>query len=426
MKRILLACMLLMAAAPSTKRLEKTLPNGVRLIVQKRGSVPWCALTTVLPGGSHKDPDGRSGLAHLAEHLMFEGGDGTNLDERAEMLGMRSNAFTLTDYTIVVEEFSPAVLGEAIEIHASRMRPPTFTDEQLAREKRVVADERRFRVEEPPLGRAEEQGFAALWGGHAWGRPVLGWQEDVDRSTREDILRWTQLRVRPEHAVVALVGAVDAEAAMAKLEAVFSTWKAPPALDEPAREPPAQKDAKKVRLDVNSVSDAIMWMAPAAALGTPEEAADDVLAGLLDVDPGRRVMQLDEDVPPVDFQVEYRPQAHVGEMLLTVLPHGLTDLDGTEKIITHYLTVFSDEGPDPDALDAVRARLIADRAREYELHAAFSEKLALHAALLGSADADEKRLDALRAVTVDDVKARARALLQQPRRVVVRVHGVAR
>lgn len=394
-------------AGPVVQRL--TLSNGLRVLVVPRGNVPWCAVATVLPGGSTTDPGGRSGLAHLAEHLLFEDAhDGTRRDAEAEALGMLSNAFTLEDYTVVVEEFSPAVLEEALGVHASRLGARGVTPEQLAREKRVVADERRFRVDEPPLGAADERLLTALWQGHARARPVLGWPAEVNAITPSDVRGWMDRALQPRAAVTVVVGAVDPVVLGPLLERTLGRWKGAPGVTPAAAAPPGALEGQR-RQTMAGVEPALLVAVPAAPSGSASAAAELVLARLMHNVPEELAG------PPLD--VEVRPGHAGGVVVITAT--GTDDAPPREGQVDAVLELLAHGTFPPEALDAARTAAVWSLVRTVQTHAFLAERMAADEALLGKVDDVHALQVRLRAVTAADVRARARAWREGPRSVVM-------
>ncbi|MBI5496214.1 MAG: insulinase family protein [Deltaproteobacteria bacterium] len=395
-------------------RVEAVLDNGLRVVVVPRGRVPWCGMATVVPGGATTDPPGRSGLAHLAEHLLFEsgGGAGPRSDAHAEALGLRSNAFTLGDYTVLVEEFSPAVLREAVAVHAARLARLEFTDADLAREKRVVADERRFRVEEPPLAAADEGVVARLWGAHAFGRPVLGWPAEVAAIAPAEVRAWASAHLEPGRSVLVLAGAVDPAEALPVLRAAMTSWRPATVLPGAPRPgpPPGPVDA---RLSVmRGRAGAVVWGARAAALGSPGEAVDRVLARLLDGDAAARLPDPPSPGPGTEFHTEYRPQAHHGDLVITAQAPEPGHADLVEAHLAAVLAALADGGPAPGALDAARGYVVTSLQKEVGWHVGLAERLAVDTALLGRPGAHAARQRDVWGVRSLDVRRRAEALRQ--------------
>ena len=406
------------------KMVRKTLPNGVRLLVLPQTGAPWCGMATVFPGGGASSPLHQSGLPHLAEHLMFEEGGHagpSSHDVDGEAMGLRSNAFTLGDYTVLVEEFSPAVLNDALRIHAARLTRLSFDDAQLAREKSVVADERRFRVDEPALGRAEELLISHLWGDHAWGWPVLGFPHHLAKLTRSDVINWVHAYIRPERAVVVLSGAVDPQQALNALEAALAPWQAStptsPIATQVALPPPLREHTV-----INGDTGAYLWAVEASALGGPHEAADRVLAALLTTPHGAPISEDDDDAEmPTTLHAMYQPQLHHGELTVTVdvPPYAhATDAQAQLGILLHGLIA---RGPPSAELVSARARVVADLARATQSHASRAEQAAVDEALLGRWDANADRIRRVSRVTVRSIQERLMDVLGSPRQTSVTV-----
>jgi predicted Zn-dependent peptidase len=406
---------------------ERTLANGLVVLTLRRGTVPWCGLALVLPGGARTDPVGQSGLAHLAEHLLFEtgasAGGATDPDHATERLGARVNAFTLADYTVLVEEFSPAVLDRALDLLVTRLGRPAFGVDELVREKRVVADERRFRVEEPPLGQAEELLATWTWHHHPAGRPVLGLPAEVDGLDGGSVRRWLRSHVRPEGAVVAVVCPRDAEDTAARVTRALGRWQAgggpgrwaaaaPPVAPEGAAPAPAV-------LVVDSPVEGLLWSAAAAPLGGVEESVDRVVAALLDGDPARRLVAPPAGLEALEWHAEYRPDLVAGTLFVTAHAGGGEGCGVGGPWVEEVLASLTDHGPTDAALATTRRWVASEHQRSSELASALAERLAVDRALLGRWDVEAARLRALAGVTAGQVRARARAIASSPWRATV-------
>jgi zinc protease len=405
------------AAMPVEKR---TFPNGLRVLVLPRGEVPWCAVTTVLVGGSHQDPPGKSGLAHLAEHLLFEGDAPGSLDARAEKLGMRSNAFTLPDYVVLVDEFSPAVVDEALAIHAGRVKTRVIPGPRLQREKNVVLDERRLRVLDPPLGQADEELLRVLWGTHPFARPILGRVEEMMSIDVAVLDSFSRMRLTPETTVVAIVGHLDAGRTWNAVERAFGTWKRPLPPPVPLHAPtlPETIPAGKGRLELQGTVEAVMYASVASSRGSQSEPADRLLAQLLEGDAARHLSQ-NRGEWPLDLTTEYRAQMQAGELVMTLYPTPPMSLADAEGALDWLFGAYARLGPTADALANARAQIAARHQQALQIHVNLAERLAADEALSGRWDEEQAQLRRMAHVHVDEVRARAAALRSGRRAVMV-------
>lgn len=389
------------------------LPNGHRVLVVPRGNAAWCAVATVFPGGSHADPVGRSGLAHLAEHLLFEE-TATRADRDAESLGMLSNAFTLEDHTVLVDEFSPAVLDQALALHVDRfIQPAPLSAGQLQREIEVVMDERRFRVDEPPTGRAEEQVVAQLWNPSPWGRPVLGWPVELQALRVEDVRRWMATTLAPARAVTVVVGAVDPAQVSRLLTSRLTTWHPTPPTTPPVLAASIPTPAPVVR--VSGPQPAVVLALKAADEGTPEAAADAVLARMLSGAP----------VGDAQLELDVRPRTQGSTVLWVVMPEGggrqQTAAQVWDQVGPWLRAAAAGEAPQ-DVVESMRLAAAWEHVRSIQGHGALAQQLAADEALRSGPPWTFHKAQHMARVTPQQLARRAQAWLSQ-RPAAVAVQG---
>ena len=200
---------------------EKRLKNGLRILIVEDSTVPIVSYQTWVNVGSVDEKFGLTGLAHLFEHLMFKGS--RNFGPRAffqelESKGAAVNAYTTRDYTVYHETFTKSLLPRVIELEADRLSGLQLNDEVLYIEKQVVAEERRLRTENSPDGRMQE----ALWGlsyrAHPYRWPVIGYSEDLNRVTVEDLQAFFAEYYQPGNITLVITGDVNAAEVFAAVE----------------------------------------------------------------------------------------------------------------------------------------------------------------------------------------------------------------
>lgn len=201
------------------------LSNGLQLKVVHDTSAPVVAIQTWFRVGSAREEVGRTGLAHLFEHLMFKGTadypDGA-FQARLDSLGATGlNAWTWLDQTVYTEAVPKAALAAALAMEASRMHRLELTPEVFEAERQVVMNERRMAVEDDPAGKMSERHLALAYDRHPYGWPTIGWMEDIERLSLEDVRAFYRKWYAPDQATLLLVGDVEPAEARALVESIY-------------------------------------------------------------------------------------------------------------------------------------------------------------------------------------------------------------
>lgn len=201
-----------------------TLPNGLAVVVLPNHRAPIVSHMVWYQVGSADEPQGKSGLAHLLEHLMFKGTPEVPDGAFARTIaanGGNDNAFTSWDYTAYFQNVAKDRLPLLMKMEADRMANLTLTDEQVTSERGVVAAERQQTVDNNPMGRLREAMRAALFVHHPYGRPIIGWGREIDKLQREDALAFYRTWYSPANAILVVSGDVTAEEVRPMAEATF-------------------------------------------------------------------------------------------------------------------------------------------------------------------------------------------------------------
>src|SRR5262249_21634252 len=152
------------------------------ILVLPDASAPVVSVQTWFRVGSRHERPGKTGIAHLFEHLMFnqtEHLQAGEFDRRMETAGGETNAATWVDWTYYRDNLPASALGLALELEADRMQHLTLTAVQLESEREVVANERRFRVDDDVDGFLAEQIYRMAFKDHPYHWPTIGWMEDI-------------------------------------------------------------------------------------------------------------------------------------------------------------------------------------------------------------------------------------------------------
>lgn len=219
------------------------LANGLRVLVVPDPSAPVVAVETWYRVGSSDEVAGKTGLAHLFEHLMFKGAEGLPEGEfvaRLEALGAEGlNAWTWLDQTVYQQALPVAHLDEVLRLEALRMSKLSLDETSFLSELEVVKNERRMTSDDEPSGKMSELLFKTAFEAHPYGWPTIGWMADLDAMTRADAIAFYRRYYAPDNASILLVGDVDPEDVVARVDAAYGAL-APAAPERPVKpvEPP--------------------------------------------------------------------------------------------------------------------------------------------------------------------------------------------
>ena len=202
------------AFAAKTSGIESfTLGNGLEVIVITNHRIPAVSQMIWYRVGGADDPLGKSGLAHFHEHTMFLG---TKLHKKGEYSAISANhggddnAFTDHDATAYFVNVPKSELPLVMELESDRMHELTPTDEAVTKEKQVIIEERRMRIENNPDAMLSEQVDAALFRNHPYKRPVIGWMHEMEGLTKQDVLAFHNTWYHPNNAILIISGDITA------------------------------------------------------------------------------------------------------------------------------------------------------------------------------------------------------------------------
>ncbi len=188
---------------------QKTLSNGLRLIFVEDHTFPVISYQSWVKVGSVDESFGKTGLAHLFEHLMFKGTSVYGPKQfflQLEAKGADVNAFTARDYTVFHENFTPELLEKVVDMEADRLVNLKLTEEVLNSERQVVFEERKLRTENVPSGKIQETLWALAYRRHPYRFPVIGTVQDLLGLTLRDALEFYHTFYQPGNVTLVLVG----------------------------------------------------------------------------------------------------------------------------------------------------------------------------------------------------------------------------
>ncbi|MGC1661359.1 MAG: pitrilysin family protein [Candidatus Acidiferrales bacterium] len=229
-----------------------TLPNGLQVILLEDHTVPVINLQVWYHVGAKDERPGRTGFAHLFEHLMFKGSAHVGPDEHSrivEAMGGFDNASTYDDFTNFYETFPSNALERVLWLEADRMGSLNVDQANFTSEREVVKEERRVRIENEPYGYLEEDLRAAAFTVHAYHHTAIGSMADLDKATLADVRDFFSTFYKPNNATLVIVGDFNSDRALAWTTKYFggipASAKPIPRLDDPEPLQTAQRVVNK-------------------------------------------------------------------------------------------------------------------------------------------------------------------------------------
>jgi len=286
----LLSCQIAWAAptTPSDTH-EYQLSNGLKLIVREDHRAPTVAHMVWYRAGSMDELNGRTGVAHVLEHMMFKGTNKVKAGEFSRLVaavGGRENAFTSRDYTAYFQQVEKSKLDEVIKLEADRMSNLNFDDAEFLKEIQVVIEERRLRTEDNPSSLLYEALMATAFMSSPYRHPVIGWMNDLENMKPSDAREWYRHWYAPNNATVVISGDVNPKHVLQIVEKYYG---AVSAHELPVRKPqlePAQRGIKQVQVKApaDSAQLAMAWKVPKLLPGKLDDVepyALELLVGVL-------------------------------------------------------------------------------------------------------------------------------------------------
>ncbi len=237
--------------APRQPRVEMEqfkLDNGLRVVISERHNAPVYAIAITYNVGSRNEPPGKTGYAHLFEHMMFQGSENVGKAEHFILIsnyGGQMNGSTGFDRTNYFETLPSNQLELGLFLESDRMRSLDVTQENLDNQREAVKEERRMRYDNRPYGTVMERLIALTFDNFAYKHSTIGSMEDLDAATIEDIQEFFRLYYAPNNAVLTLVGDVDTQEALALVKKYFGDIPSQPTPPTPDLTEPINKGERR-------------------------------------------------------------------------------------------------------------------------------------------------------------------------------------
>lgn len=257
-----------------------TLDNGLQVVVIEDHRAPAVTHMVWYKIGAADETAPHSGIAHFLEHLMFQGTHNLAPGEfsaTVEALGGNDNAFTSWDYTAYFQRVAADRLDVMMKMEADRMQGLNLSEEDVDTEREVILEERSQRTDSDPGSLMTEQMRAAQYLNHPYGRPIIGWRQEMEQLSRQDALNFYKANYAPNNAIVVVAGDVTPEAVKALAQEYYGPLAPSENVTRKARpqEPPKLAERRLVMTDdrVSQPSLARSYLAPERDPGDQRSAA---------------------------------------------------------------------------------------------------------------------------------------------------------
>src|SRR5712691_6438512 len=213
-------------SVPAVKFTDTKLKNGLRVIIAEDHSAPVVSTVVVYNVGSRDERKGRTGFAHLFEHMMFKGSENVGPGEHFYTIftnGGTMNGTTNKERTLYYETLPSNQLDLALFLEADRMRSLDIRQENLDNQRNAVQEERRLSYDNQPYGRADEAIDDLAFDNFAYKHSVIGSMADLNAASVQDVAAFFKVYYAPNNAILALAGDVDAASALSHVRKYFES-----------------------------------------------------------------------------------------------------------------------------------------------------------------------------------------------------------
>ncbi|HEY7526113.1 MAG TPA: pitrilysin family protein [Candidatus Limnocylindria bacterium] len=403
------------------------LPNGLRVVMASDPRVPIIGLAMTYLVGSADEEAGRTGFAHLFEHMMFQGSANVGKTEHLtalEAVGGDADATTGWDTTVYTDVVPSHQLPLALWLEADRLATlhEAISQETLDNQRDVVKNERQAAIENVPYGDAEDELFALAFGdGHPYAHSVNGVMSDLDAATLPEVLAFFEAWYRPSNAVISLVGDFEPEPTLELVERYFGPI---PGGALPPRAVPHSDggDRRRTTVAEDVPVPKLFLGCVIQPFGTDEWATADFVVDLLTGGSASRLqrrlvreLRLADDIAALAYPLT------AGNALVEIDVEVAEDVEPAEAEAALFaeLDRLASEPPNEEELARIRLRRETERAGTMEIASERAERIGMYAALLDEPQRYGQEAARDRVITADTVAALAAGPLSAPNRVAL-------
>jgi len=430
--RLLSACLLVLATTafaqsklPKVEFTDTTLDNGLRVVIAPDHSAPVIAVSLTYNTGSRNEKQGRTGFAHLFEHMMFEGSANVGKGEHMLLVqnyGGSMNGSTNNDQTNYFEELPKNQLDMALFLESDRMRALNITQANLDNQRNAVQEERRLRVDNQPYGKSSEELDAMAYDNFAYHHSVIGSMDDLNAATLDDVKDFFRIYYAPNNVVLVIAGDLDQKETLAKVKKYFGSiprQTAPPAVD--MKEPEHDKERRKTMTDALARLPQYHAVYNIGPGNTPDTYALQILSSILSNGRSSRLYQHLVHDQQLALNAGAFAQGRRGPGLFNIvaLPRPGVKIEAVEKALDDEIEAVQKDGVTQQEMDKVRTQLLRQAIQTRSSMLGIANQLGTATIFYNDPNLINTAYEKLIAVTAEQVQQAARKYLVPAHRSVV-------
>lgn len=404
---------------------EYTLKNGLRVILSEDPSAPTYSICVTYRVGSRDERPGRTGFAHLFEHMMFQGSENVGKGEHFILVlnnGGRANGSTNADRTNYFETLPANQLELGLFLEADRMRSLNINQANFDNQRLTVQEERRSNYDNRPYGKSYEAVIQTAYDNFAYKHSTIGSMEDLNAATLGDAAEFFRTYYAPNNAVLSLVGDFKTEAALALIKKYFEavpSHSPPRAVD--LSEPEQKSERRKTLEDAFALTPRLDIVYKVPPGNTADFYALEVLGNLLSSGRSARLYQRLVKEKELAIRVSAGPDERTGPSLywISVLARPGVNLSEVEAMVYKVLEDIKNRPVADWELDKVRLQLRRQRAQSLYSTRSRANALGHYAVYYGEPDLINQIEEKMSQVTKADLQRVAQTYLKQNNRTVV-------
>jgi predicted Zn-dependent peptidase len=410
---------------PKVEFTDTTLDNGLRVIIAPDHSAPVIAVSLTYNTGSRNEVQGRTGFAHLFEHMMFEGSANVGKGEHMLLVqnyGGSMNGSTNNDQTNYFEELPKNQLDMALFLESDRMRALNITQANLDNQRNAVQEERRLRVDNQPYGKSSEEIDSMAYDNFAYHHSVIGSMDDLNAATLDDVKNFFRIYYAPNNVVLVIAGDLDQKETLAKVKKYFGTiprQAAPPAVD--MKEADHDKERRK------TMNDALARLPQYHAVynigpgNTPDTYALQILSSILSNGRSSRLYQhlVHDKQLALNAGAFAQPRRGPGLFNVVVIPRPGVKIEDVEKAMDDEIAAIKKDGVTQQEMEKVRTQLLRQIIQTRGSALRMANQIGTDTIFYNDPDLINTAYGKLTAVTAEQVQQAAQKYLVPAHRSVV-------